>query len=313
MTVGLGLAAYIDVPGFLRAPSGQETASLLGLNTTTGGGATQPAGTTSLPVAASAGWAAGLAWVLDGPFSEVVSVTGSADGTHLTLAAPGTAFAHAPGVSVSQAGSAGALAEVLLRASAFIDGYCRQGASGSDRCLFAVARTERWAMPSVRAHIDRDQVIVVAPGHFPVQSVASLAIEFGQGQSLALDVSQVEEQAPGRLVEVPYLLLGGPTVGQQLLLETVSLSRSRRQWAVLTYTGGIPYSGYASVPWDVQQAAVWVASDLLSQRYNPTGAAELTIGKIQRIQRQRGDATGDSILIMRARDVLEPYRAEGYA
>jgi hypothetical protein len=34
MTVGLGLAAYLDVPTYLRAPHGQETASLLGMNTT---------------------------------------------------------------------------------------------------------------------------------------------------------------------------------------------------------------------------------------------------------------------------------------
>jgi hypothetical protein len=70
-------------------------------------------------------------------------------------------------------------------------------------------------MPSVRAHIDCDNVIVVMPGHFPLQSVSRLSIEFGRGQTLSLDVSQVEQQVTGRLVEVRYLLLGGPTVGQQ--------------------------------------------------------------------------------------------------
>ena len=310
MTTGLGLSAYLDVPAFQRAPHGQEIASLLGMNTTLGGSSSQPVGTTSLVVTASTGWAAGPAWLLDGPISEIVTVTGSADGTHVTLAAPGTAFAHNAGVSISQAGTAGSLAEVILRASSWIENYCHQGAAGGDRSLFALARTERWAMPSMRAQIDRDNVIVVMPGHWPVQSVTALSVEFGQGQTLALDVSQVEQQVTGRLVEVPYLLLGGPTVGQQLMLETRGLSRSQRQWAVLTYTGGITAG---NVPWDIQQAAVYITSELLSQRINPTGAAEFDLGKAKTTQRQRGDLVGDSILLLRAHDLLEYYRAEAWA
>jgi len=60
-------SAYLDVPGFLRAATNQETASLLGLNTTLGGATTLAAGAVSLPVAASAGWSAGPIWLLDGP------------------------------------------------------------------------------------------------------------------------------------------------------------------------------------------------------------------------------------------------------
>ncbi|HEX6818441.1 MAG TPA: hypothetical protein VF120_08705 [Ktedonobacterales bacterium] len=87
----LGMSAYLDVPAYLRAATGQETASLVGLNTTLGGSGTIAAGTAALPVVASTGWAAGALWILDGPYSEVVQVTGSPDGTHLTLAVPGTA------------------------------------------------------------------------------------------------------------------------------------------------------------------------------------------------------------------------------
>jgi hypothetical protein len=134
--------AYLDVPGYLCAAAGEETASLLGLTTTVGGGATVAAGATTLPVAASAGWAAGPLWLLDGPSAEVVQVLSAPDGTHLTLAAPGTQIPHAPGVSVSQAGTGGALAEPLLRASAWIEGYCQQGMP-TDRSLFGQSRTER--------------------------------------------------------------------------------------------------------------------------------------------------------------------------
>lgn len=179
MTTGLGLSAYIDVPAFLRAPANQETASLLGMNTTVG--SSQPAGTTALQVASSTAWSAGLAWILDGPSSEVVTITGSADGTHVTLAAPGTAFAHNAGVSISQAGSKGSLAETILRASAWIENYCQQGTAAGDRSLYALSRTERFGMPTVRAYIDSDTVLTVMPGHFPVQSVSAISIELGYG------------------------------------------------------------------------------------------------------------------------------------
>src|SRR5581483_8643299 len=180
----LGASAYIDVPEYLRAATNVETVSLLGLSTTVGGASSVAAGTVNLPVAASAGWVAGPLWLLDGPYSEMVQVTGSADGTHLSLAAPGTVFAHAPGVSASQAGSGGALAEALLRASAWIENYCRQGASAGDRSLFAMSRVERWGMPSSRAWLDRDDILCLRPGHFPVQSVASLSLESAPGQAL---------------------------------------------------------------------------------------------------------------------------------
>src|SRR5512143_2068942 len=143
-TAGIGRSAYIDIAGYQQAPHGQETATLLGLNTTTGGGATQAAGVTSLVVSSSTGWAAGSCWILDGPYSQIVTVTGSADSTHLTLAGTGTAYAHAAGVSVSQAGASGCLAATILRACGIIENYCQQGSMGGDRSLYAVARTERW-------------------------------------------------------------------------------------------------------------------------------------------------------------------------
>ena len=307
MATTLGAGAYIDVPAYLRAATNQETASLLGLSTTLGAGGAA-AGATTLPVAASADWAAGPLWRLDGPYSEVVQVTGSSDGTHLTLAAPGTLFTHAAGASVSQAGTAGALGELILRASAWIEGYCGHGSLATDRSLFAVARTERWGMPGIRAALDRDGVLVIRPGHWPVQSVSAVAAELGDGQTLALDAAQAELASGGRLVEVPYLLSAAPAPGQVLVLETAGLSRSRRQWATLSYTGGIPIG---AVPYDVQQACVWVTSELLAERRNPTGAAAMRLGKYQIEARLRGDETGDSLLLMQAKAALAPYRERG--
>lgn len=297
-------SAYLDVPAYLRSAANQETASLLGLNTSTTG-ASQPAGTTSLAVTSATGWAAGPAWLLDGPASEMVQVTGSPDGTHLTLAAPGTAAAHGAGVSISQGGTAGALAESILRASAWIEGYCRQGSAAGDRSLYAASRTERWSMPTSRAYLDRDGVLVVRPGHFPITSVSALSVEFGQGQSLSFDTSQVELASGGRLAQLPYLLGASPTPGQQLLLETHGLSRARRQWAVITYQGGLPAG---ALPYDVALACAWVVSDLLAERQNPSGAAEVRLGKKALVAHQRGDPSADSLLLRRAKDALEAYK-----
>jgi hypothetical protein len=121
-------------------------APLLGLNTALGGSSSIAAATTTLPVAASAGWAVSPLWLLDGLSSEMVQVTGAPDGTHLTLAPPGTALAHASGVSASQAGTAGPLAEANLRACGWIENYRRQGSAAGDRSLYALSWTERWGM-----------------------------------------------------------------------------------------------------------------------------------------------------------------------
>ncbi len=290
-------SAYLDVPGYLRAATNQETASLLGLNTALGGATTLAAGAVSLPVASSSGWAAGSLWLLDGPWSEVAQVTGSADSTHLTLAAPGTRWPHAPGISVSQAGVAGSLAETILRASAWLEGYCQQGTT-ADRSLYALSRTEQWGMPGARAWIDRDVIAVVRPGHFPVQSVSALTLDQGEVGSSALDVAQARLPADGRLIEVPLL------AGLDPLL---TLSRSRRAWISVTYTGGV----MPDAPlYDLAQACVWITSELLAERRNPSGAARVRQGKFELQARPWGDRSGDSTLLLQAKAALEPYRAQ---
>ena len=290
-------SAYLDVPGYLRAATNQETASLLGLNTTLGGATILAAGAVSLPVAASAGWVAGPIWLLDGPWSEVAQVTGLADSTHLTLAAPGTIWPHAPGISVSQAGAAGSLAETILRASAWMEGYCQQGTAG-DRSLYALSRTEQWGMPGSRAWIDRDVIAVVRPGHFPVQSVSALTLDQGEAGAFALDVAQVRLPSDGRLIEVPLLSGIDPLL---------ALSRSLRTWISVTYVGGVTLGAQ---PYDLAQACVWITSELLAERRNPSGAARIRQGRFELQARPWGDRSGDSTLLLQAKAALEPYRAQ---
>jgi hypothetical protein len=135
-------------------------------------------------------------------------VTGLADSTHLTLAAPGTLWPHAPGISVSQAGAAGSLAEAPLLAG--------------------------------------------------------------------LDPLMV-------------------------------LSRSLRTWVSVTYVGGVTPG---ALPYDLAQACIWVTSELLAERRNPSGAARIRQGKFELQARPWGDRSGDSTLLLQAKAALEPYRAQ---
>lgn len=291
--------AYLDIGDVLRAGINQETASLLGLSTTLT--ASVAAGATSLNVASSAGWAAGPVWLLDGPSSELAQVTAAPTGATLTLAAPGAQQAHAAGVSVSQAGTAGALAETILRASAWIENYCRQGAPG-DRSLYALARVERWGVPGPHAWFEPDGALVVRPGHFPLQALTALTIETAPGVSLALDSAQIETPSGGRLIEAPASAFTGAGMGN------VGLSQSSRAWVSLSYTGGPATPG--AVPYDLRQACLWVVSELLGQRRNPTGAATVRMGGFELQARPRVDPSADSILLTQAKAALQAYRVE---
>jgi hypothetical protein len=189
------------------------------------------------------------------------------------------------------------LAETILRASAWLEGYCQQGTT-ADRSLYALSRTEQWGMPGARAWIDRDVIAVVRPGHFPVQSVSALTLDQGEVGSFALDVAQVRLPADGRLIEVPLL------AGVDPLL---TLSRSRRAWISVTYSGGVPPDAPL---YDLAQACIWITSELLAERRNPSGAARVRQGKFELQARPWGDRSGDSTLLLQAKAALEPYRAQ---
>jgi hypothetical protein len=217
------------------------------------------------------------------------------------------AFAHAAGVSISQAGSGGCLAEVILDASADAENYCMQGSDATDHSLFALSRTERWEMPSTRAFLTNDLTLSIRTGHFPVQSISALSVDIGLGQTLTLDATHAELPSGGRVVELPYIMTNALTPGLEFLLDRFGpygFDRSGPYWANVTYIGGF---NAGAVPYDFQRAVVLMVSDLLSQRQNPTGASEIGLGKRKLVQRQRGDLVGDSLLLLRAHDLLDNY------
>jgi hypothetical protein len=308
------VSCYVDVPGFVAGAMGVETASLLGGNSTVASAAAQ--GATSLVVASGVGFAAGPGWVLDGPNSEAISITAVAGAT-LTLAV-GLQAAHAAGVCVATGGAAGSLADVLVRASAWVEGYCGQGRPGnaSDPMLFALSRSERYRLPGPHAVLDPAGVLTVRPLHFPVQSVSALTLDWGQGQTWTLDASQIEfpETARGFDMPPPLPVLGttgfvGPLGGLPRAWSDIALSRAGPIWVACTYTGGLTAG---ALPYDFVQGVGWVACHFLGYRENPTGAAERRLGKKALVSRLRGDIGDESLLLADAKRALAAYRNQPF-
>ena len=304
------LSCYVDVPTFQNGAMGIETASLLGGNSTLASPVLL--GATSLGVVNGANFTAGIAWILDGPNSEMVPIS-SVTGTTLNLSA-GTLAAHGVGACVASAGSAGSLPEILVRASGWVEGYCGQGRPGnaSDLMLFAQSRSERYRLPGPYAVLDPSGVLTVRVLHFPLQSVTSLVLDWGHGQTWTLDVTQIEFPTSTRSFDMPPPM---PVVGTTGVLiapgglprawSDIALSRMGPLWVAVSYIGGLTAG---ALPWEFAQAVCWVAGHLLGYRENPTGAAERRLGKKVVVSRLRGDKINESALLADAKAVLEAYR-----
>lgn len=300
-------SCYVDAPTFVRGAMGVETASLLGGNSALATAVT--VGATSLAVSDGTDFAPGPAWIFDGPATEVVTIS-AVSGATLTVSAPLLA-AHAAGVPVASGGTAGALGEILVRASGWVEGFCGQGRPGnaSDSLLFAQSRTERYRLPGPHAVIDATGMLTLTPLHFPVQAVASLTLDGGNGQTWALDAAQIELPESARCFNVPAPL---PVTGMTGMLGAlprswggIALQRAGPLWVEVTYTGGLTAG---ALPGDFVQAVCWVACHLLGYRENPTGAAERRLGQKTLVSRLRGDTTDASMLLSDAKAILRAYR-----
>jgi hypothetical protein len=156
---------------------------------------------------------------------------------------------------------------------------------------------ERWALPGPRAWREPDGGLTVRPAHFPTQTVSSLTVETSPGASVALDVTQLELTASGTLIEAPVAALAS----------VIAPASSTRAWVTLGYTGGVPPG---AVPGELRQALVWIVSDLLALRRNPSGAAAVRMGRFELQARPREDPSGDSLLLIQAKAALQPWRME---
>lgn len=290
---------YTDVPDFLQnATAHIETATLVGGNTVLTSAVT--AGATSLPVQSVSGFpSSGTAtvWLFDGAASE--RVTASVIGGALSVPA-GVVATHASGIAVVSAGSAGCLADVIVRASRDIESHCRQGQDGgTDRSLFAITRTEVLRGPSVRAAWDSDGTLVLRPWHFPVGMVTAVQVRFGSNAPVSVALA-APVLTDGRLIELPLQQnLPLPNDGGDIIA-------LRQSWftATVTYTAGPCVGG--AVPDDIRQACHLLVADILAERRNPEGAAEVQLGKARYAFRLRGDGW-TSALREHAYELLQPY------
>ncbi len=301
-------SAYTDVVDFLAsAVANIETASLIGGNTQLAADATLGAISLQVNSAAAPFPQSGsfTIWILDGPRSErlTASVT---DATHLAVPA-GTQAAHSASASVSSAGVAGSLADVILQASATVEYKCAQGPDGGERGLWQQSRVETLSGPGMRAAIDRDKTVRVRPFHFPVVSVASIALQFGAQPSTTLDLTYLTLADGARSIEVPSPLFQTSTP-PGYLATGYALPRARGFDVTLTYVGG-PIAGTTldAVPYAMKQATFLLILDRLAKRQNPMGVMSMRRGDVQWAYGGRSSTKAESMLATEAEELLTPY------
>ena len=290
---------YISPFEYTKSATGQETASMIG---NLGRIAAVSANTTALvplmPLTAALNQYDEV-YIFDGANSEIVTV-GSAGAAINALSIPvsATAFSHAAGTVFCSDGVSGSIGNVLLQSSAMLENYCQQS-------LLQQTYTETSPLRTLSAAITNDGTLSIRTRHFPVTAISALTIETDLADVIALDPTQAIIPTRQRLINVPVLSQIG--AGPSTLAFSFPLSQADAGFVNLTYTAGF---AYGSLPFDIKQAAIWLTSDLLSDRLNPTGAADVQMGKRHVTVYLRGDVTGESALVKRAHAMLDPYRRQ---
>ncbi len=290
---------YLSHLDYQRSPTGNETATLVGnslrLSHPVNAGDTAIFVTPNTTVQLNA---YDQLTIFDGSSSEVVTVgaTVGVGSASFQVASPGFQFAHASGVPLCSDGTQGSLAQTIIDACAALEAYCRQP------LLQATYTSEALTLRTTRAMITRDRRVLLRPRRFPVQSISALALQIDAQTTYTLDPTQAQIDSDAQLIKVAQI---NPTASSQAYYSRTPLLPTTPGQALLTYIAGYVY---AQLPYDIRRAAVLLTSELLSDRRNPTGAAELQQGKQHLVTRLRGDTSGDSLLTMRAHKYLDPYR-----
>lgn len=279
--------AYIDPFIYRAAPTGQETASMIGnLLRIASGGALQ--GSASLPVATATTMqlnAGDSLYLFDGSLTEIVSVSNATAPGATSIPVSTLQYAHAAGVAVCSDGAAGgSLSQTILNASAEIEVICRQP-------LLQATYTETYALQTLQASLDSIGTLNVRTTKNPVTAVASALLTTDVASGQAISVANIKYK--GQLVSI---------VGAG-----ASMPRSTDGFIDLTFTAGFVY---ASLPQKIKQACIWLTSELLSDRMNPTGAAIDQQGKIHTQYRLKDEKK--SSLYMRAEEALREFVVKVY-
>lgn len=294
---------YLDCFDFIRSTSGLEYQSLIG--NTARFTSLQPAGSLSLTVPTSGANSVTVQLnyfdritIFDGSSSEVVQVdtAGAAPGATSIPLIAATQFAHAKGVAWCSDGIAGSLADQIVDASSWIEQECYQP------LLTTTWTNEYLTMPTLRANIANDGSLTFRPRHWPVVSVSALKIAYTQTLATTYDASQVFIDGNKRLCSVPNLIQFPAQQSSNAIPPPPS--RSQGAQLVLTYQSGY---NYASLPGAIREAGILVTSEYVAKRHNPIGAPELADASTRVSAIIRGEQTGESLLVTRARTILEKY------
>jgi hypothetical protein len=194
----------------------------------------------------------------------------------------------------------GSLADQMVNASAEMENYLLQS-------LFQATYTETLRMPSPRAAIDNQGMLVFRPRHFPVTTDTGITIKQNNATPVSYDATQAILDGGQQVVCVPWLVAGSGGGSTYSLLP--SISRSTNLFLTITYTAG--YTA-ASIPGDVREACVLLTSDILAKRLNPLGAVDLASGDRHLTAALRGDLTGESLLVKRAFKLLDNYSIQSF-
>lgn len=294
-------STYITPFEYKRAASGgasQELASLTGNLLRLSSGVS--VGAVSLPVTPNT--TVNLAiddpvWIFDGVNSEVVTVTATTASNAAAIPVTTTAFAHGAKVVVCSDGTNGSIGETLFLASAEVDAITQQAS------LLQATYIETYNLRTMDANINSDGQLTIRTRQFPVTAISALSIETSVNAITTLDPAQAIIASQQKLIGVPVIaqIGAGPS---QLILQP-PLNQQSAGEINLTYT-----AGFAILPWEYKQACILLASNLLSDRLNPTGAAEYQSGTVKTTVYLRGDLSGETSLVKRAIKLLEPVTRE---
>jgi hypothetical protein len=289
---------YISQFDYQRSPSGLESSSLIGNSMRLSALAT--IGTTSLSVTPAT--TVDLKQfdritIFDGPNSEVVIV--NADTNQPSTSVPlqtGTLFQHAANTPMCSDGILGSLADQIMDASAELEAIAYQS-------LFQATYTnEVLQLPSMDASITNRNILMFRPKHIPVTALSSIVLQQRQNATTTFDPTQAFIDASQQYVKIPVLNGVGPS--GQVFWPQQPMDRTADQWLTISYTAGFAPS---ALPADIRDAAVLLTSDILSRRYNPTGADSLTENRKTLVAVLRGDFSGESLFYKQARRKLSKY------
>lgn len=290
---------YTDPYAYIRAASGHDTATVIG-NLVRIASPGVVVGATSITLTAPTTVAMNAydqIVIFDGANSEVATLTDTAWQGVSTISVQALQYAHATGTPLCSDGTQGSLAAMIVNASAEIEAHCDQS------LLSATYSNEKLPLRTMRAAITNDHSLMVRPRHFPVSSISALSIILDTSTSIALSTSQAILDADALLVTVPILQA---TSNMPVIPWTPwPPSQTMPGFVQLSYTAGYAYT---ALPRDVTQAAIWLTSDLLSDRRNPTGAAEIKYGDVAMKMRLARESGGGSQLTMKAYRALSNYR-----